>query len=126
MVPSLSIRPPAGVWLGSARVRRTVQLLGVLWMLSLADLYFTVWAYRCTPFHEVNPLARLMLNAGSVGGLVLLKVGLTGLASTIFWCLRRHGRSELALWLMVLAHVAVMFCWADYTTATLGMVPGME
>jgi len=123
MVPSLSIRVPAGEWLGNPRVRRTAQLLGVLWLLSLADLYFTVWAFRCTPFHEVNPLARLMLNGGSVGGLVLLKLGTTGLASTIFWCLRRHGRSELGLWLMVLAYVAVMFCWADYTRTTLGMMP---
>src|SRR4051812_31992659 len=108
MVPSLLIRLPVGLWLGDARVRRTMQLLGVLWLLSLADLYFTVWAYRWTPFHEVNPLAQMMLNAGSVGGLVMLKVGLTGLATTIFWCLRRHGRSELALWLMVLAHVVLM------------------
>jgi hypothetical protein len=111
------------VLLGNARVRRTVQLLGVLWVLSLSDLYFTVWAYRCTPFHEVNPLARLILDAGSVGGVVLLKVGLTGLASAIFWYLRRHGRSEVALWLMVLTHVGLMFCWADYTRATLGMLP---
>ena len=109
--------------MGGPRTRRTVQLLGVLWVLSLADLYFTVWAYRCTPFHEMNPVARLVLDAGSVGGLVLLKLGLTGGASTIFWCLRRHWRSEVALWLMVLAYVALMFCWADYTRATLGMLP---
>ena len=36
-----------------ARSRRTLELLSVLWILAMADLFFTIWAYFIfTPFKE--------------------------------------------------------------------------
>src|SRR5437588_627126 len=39
-----------------ARTRRIVELLVILWVLALCDLFFTIWAHIFTPFCELNPL----------------------------------------------------------------------
>jgi hypothetical protein len=91
------------------------ELLGILWMLSLADLFFTLWAHRFTSFYEANPIARAMLSAGAIGALILFKLSLTLIGSGIFWRARRHARAELALWAIVGVYVLLMFQWSDYT-----------
>jgi hypothetical protein len=45
-------------WIDDRRPRRVGELIGILWMLALADLVFTLWAHTFTPFIEMNPLAR--------------------------------------------------------------------
>jgi len=105
----------------NCRTRRTVELLVVLWMLALADLFFTVWAHLFTPFMELNPLADHLLQHNRLLLLVAWKVGLTGLGTAIFWGLRKHGRSELALWACVLVYVALAFRWSDYTNQVLAL-----
>lgn len=97
------------------RDRRIGELVGVLWILSLADLVFTLWAHFFTPFHEVNPIARALLSQGMISSLVLLKLILTAVGATIFWRLRHSPRAELALWGMVLVYVLLTFRWSDYT-----------
>jgi hypothetical protein len=97
------------------RYRRVGELLGILWMLSLADLFFTLWAHRFTPFVELNPIAALMLQGGAIGLLICFKVTLTAAGSTLFWRTRNHGRSEAALWGIVLVYVALAFQWSHYT-----------
>ena len=57
----------------ASRTRRTVELLAVIWLLAMADLFFTIWAQLFTPFQELNPIARLRppsLRCGSPRGLV--------------------------------------------------------
>jgi hypothetical protein len=97
------------------RHRRVLELIGILWMLSLADLFFTLWAQRFTAFVELNPLARGLLAAGATGALVCFKLTLTTAGTAIFWRIRRHGRAELALWFVVLAYVALAIRWSQYT-----------
>jgi hypothetical protein len=104
-----------------ARTRRTVELLLVLWLLAMADLFFTIWAHLFTPFQELNPWASHLLHHNNLVALILFKVGLTGLGTMIFWGLRKHGRSEIALWLVVLVYVALAFRWHDYTTQVLAL-----
>ena len=43
--------------LGVGQIAGAVVFL-VLWVLGTADLLFTIWAQRFTPFLELNPLAR--------------------------------------------------------------------
>ena len=104
------------------RAKRVGHLLAVLWILSAADLVFTIWAHRFTPFHELNPLARALLMQDALGGLCVFKIGLTGVGSLIFWHLRGHGRAEAALWVMVAVYVALAIRWSNYTTDVLAMV----
>jgi K+ transporter len=97
------------------RDRRVGELIGVLWVLSLADLGFTLWAQWFTPFKEMNPIAALLLKNGMVSSLVLMKVLLTTIGATVFWRLRKHVQAEAALWGMVGVYVALTFRWSDYT-----------
>jgi hypothetical protein len=101
------------------RHRRVIELLGIVWLLSLADLFFTIWAQRFTPFYEINPIARALLHDGATGALIFFKVGLTGIGSAIFWRTRRHGRAELALWGLVLVYVLLTIRWSHYTTGAI-------
>src|SRR5438105_12481753 len=106
---------PSQVQLLDGRRRRIGELLAVLWILSLADLFFTIWAHRFTQFYEMNPIARALLESGAVGLLVWYKLLLTATGSTIFWRTRRHGRAELALWGIVVVYVLLALRWSSYT-----------
>jgi hypothetical protein len=107
----------------SRRPWRVAQLIAALWVLSLADLFFTLWAHQFTPFNELNPLARALLDSQSFAGLVVMKVGLTGVGAAIFWCLRRYAKAELALWLLVGVYVLLALRWSNYTVDALAQVP---
>jgi DMSO/TMAO reductase YedYZ heme-binding membrane subunit len=104
------------------RHRRMAELIGVLWVLSLADLFFTLWAHFFTPFNELNPVANFMLSRGLVPSLILFKLVVTAIGTRIFWRLRHHGRAELALWALVGVYVLLTVHWGEYTTNALAMV----
>jgi len=103
------------------RDRRMGELIGILWLLSLADLFFTLWAHVFTPFHELNPIARALLNNNLLLSLVLLKLVLTAIGSLIFWRLRDYARAEVVMWGVVLAYVMLAMRWSDYTIGVIGM-----
>lgn len=104
------------VWIiDGNRHRRIFELLGIVWMLSMADLFFTLWAHRFAPFYEVNPIARVMLRDGAIGSLVLFKVLTTMFATAIFWHIRRLLRTELALWAMVGVYTMLSIQWFHFT-----------
>jgi len=105
----------------SRRDRRMGELIGILWLLSLADLFFTLWAHLFTPFHELNPIARTLLNNNLLLSLVLLKLVLTAIGSIIFWRLRDYARAEVVMWGVVLAYVMLAMRWSDYTIGVIGM-----
>lgn len=93
----------------------------VLWVLSLSDLFFTLWAHTFTPFEELNPIAAALLNHGLLGMLVTMKVGLTLLGATIFWRLRGHGQAEMALWAVVVVYVLLTIRWSGYTVGVMAL-----
>jgi hypothetical protein len=101
------------------RGRRVGELLTFVWVLSLADLLFTLWADAFTPFHELNPLARVLLRHDLIVPLVLMKLTLTGLGTGIFWRLRNLPQAELASWAALLAYVGLLMRWSTYTVAAM-------
>jgi hypothetical protein len=107
------------LWTTPSHSRRVAQLLLVLWLLSAADLTFTLWADRFTPFRELNPAAHFLLQTGQIPALVIVKLSLTALGTAIFWRLRGYRRAEAALWLIVMVYVLLAARWSDYTTAAL-------
>ncbi len=109
-------RSPLRLW-DEGRSRRIGQLIVIICLLSGSDLLFTLWAHHFTSFYELNPVARRLLQAGQVGGLVFFKLGLTAAGLAIFWRLRNRGQAELGLWMVAGAYVLLTFRWADYTTA---------
>ena len=112
---------PSDYW-EDARTRRVGHALLALWVLGLADLVFTIWAHRCTPFLELNPLANALLAQNAMTGLILFKTGLTAFGSLIFWHLRGHTRAEAALWAMVFVYFALAIRWSNYTMDVMAMV----
>ena len=109
------------LWCDGSRARRVTQGIAILWVLSMSDLFFTLWAHTFTPFDEMNPLAAALLNQGLFGMLVTMKVGLTFLGATIFWRLRGHGRAELAMWAVVIVYVLLTIRWSGYTVGVMAL-----
>jgi hypothetical protein len=99
-------------------------LIATLWSISLADLYFTLWARQFTPFIEVNPLANWVMDHHSVQGLAILKIMTTTVATVIFWELRGRRRVELALWLVVAIYFVLALRWSSYTRDAMAQPTG--
>ena len=106
----------------SHRTRRVFQLIAVLWLLGLADLCFTLWAHFFTPFRELNPVASLMLENNLIPSLILFKLVVTAIGTSIFWRLRHLWRAELALWLVVGVYVMLTMRWSTYTVHAVAMM----
>lgn len=116
MIPSLPI-----FWDEGFRARRVTQGIAVLCVLSLSDLFFTLWAHRFTHFDELNPFAALLLDHGLLGSLVAMKVALTAFGACIFWRLRGHAHAELAMWAVVLTYVMLTIRWSSYTAGIMAL-----
>jgi hypothetical protein len=102
-------------WVGHTPSRRTGELLIALWVLSIADLIFTVWAHLFTPFHEMNPIAGALLGRGLIPSLIIYKLTVTLLGTAIFWRVRHHAKARFALWGLVFVYVLLAVRWSDYT-----------
>lgn len=110
-------------WMGHTASRRTVALLAALWVLSIADLCFTLWAHLFTPFHELNPIANAMLGRGLIPSLIIYKFTVTMIGTAIFWRTRFHAKARFALFGLVFVYVLLAVRWSDYThTAAAEMV----
>lgn len=108
------------------RGTRMAFLIGVLWVLSLSDLWFTLWAHRWTPFVEGNPLAARLLGSGMIASVVLLKLTTTLVASHLFWKVRKYARAELALWMVIAGMLVLALMWKQYTLAAVSQPHWIE
>lgn len=97
------------------RERRFWEALSLVWMLSLCDLVFTLWAHRFTPFIELNPIADTLLGQGLVSSVVAFKLMMMLIASLVFWRARHSPRTEFALWGLAGVYALLMIRWAEYT-----------
>lgn len=108
-------------WIDQCRSRRTFELLAIIWLLSLCDLYFTLWAYRFTVFNEMNPWASQLIRHHQLASLGLTKLILVVGSSAIFWAVRKHRITEMALWGLLVVHVGLIVRWSIYTSNALEM-----
>lgn len=106
------------------RPKRVFWLLVVIWVLSTADLAFTLWAHRYTPFVEANPIAASLLaviprgfdaHAAVYSSVIMLKLMTLVVGTYIFWPLRRHRPTEIGVWMLALALTYLMLLWSNYT-----------
>jgi hypothetical protein len=104
------------------RSRRVAQLIAIVWILSILDLFFTLWAHFFTHFHELNPLANYMLRQNLVPSLILFKLVVTAVGTSIFWRIRNHARAEVALWGLVGVYVMLALRWSTYTTSVMALM----
>ncbi len=94
------------------RTRRVMLVLGLIWIVGVFDLVFTLMAVELGHFHEANPLARPMLSSPALLG--AFKFGSLILASGIFLVCARHRIAELACWLVGAVYVALALVWMLY------------
>jgi len=102
-------------WVGHTPSRRTGELLAALWVLSIADLIFTLWAHWFTPFQEMNPIADAFLGRGLIPSLIIFKLTVTLIGTAVFWRVRQHAKARFALWGLVFVYVLLAVRWSDYT-----------
>src|SRR4051812_27083539 len=95
--PELEARAGDGRWVWSRSVRVCV-LVGVIAVLSLADLYLTLLYLRTVGLGEANPLVHLILKYCSVGALAAWKILTVVFASVILVKLRKLKSAEIAAW----------------------------
>ena len=113
--PVASSLPGARAWLRlrqSGRSGRVILLVLMIAMLNAFDLAFTILAQRIGGFHEVNPLARMMLGNPSV--LIVFKLSAALLASSVFIIYRRHWLTELACWAFAMVYTVLSLMWTTY------------
>lgn len=115
----MTLRPKTPIFSSESRARRIGVLLIAMWVLGSADLFFTIWAQVFTQFRELNPIARHLLGRHQLLLLVGFKIGLTAIASFIFWRFRSHRIAELGIWLVIAAYVALALRWSEYTQQVL-------
>ena len=121
LAPDVAVALRPGVL---ARDRQTLALLTVLWVFSLADLVFTLWAHKFTAvFGELNPVAASLLDHNLIPSVVLLKLVTTAIGATIFWRLRNHAQARWALWAVVAMYVVLLMHWSDYTDLAMAAAP---
>jgi hypothetical protein len=96
-----------------------LELLVIVWVLGVCDLYFTLWAFQFTPLHEMNPWASTLLKHHQYLSLGLSKLLLTSISTVIFWSLRKRKITEMALWGLVIVYIGILCRWSSYTSNAL-------
>jgi hypothetical protein len=99
------------------RARRVVILLTTVFLLGLGDLYATITHATTVGMIEVNPIGAYLLNADSIPGLILFKLGTMGIGVGLLLRVRHKLQSELSSWLILAVMVALTLHWANYNEA---------
>lgn len=98
------------------RALRVWMLLGVIVLLSVADLYMTLAHLRSAGMGEDNPLARFVMSYGSPVLLGAWKAACVCLACLILIVARFRHSAEIACWVCCCVLTALTIRWAHYST----------
>lgn len=99
------------LWTRSTRV---TVLLGIVVVLSLADLYMTLMHLTTIGMLEANPLARWLMRNFSPAAMIVWKLLTVCIACSILASIRTKRIGELAAWLCVAVLIWLMARWNIY------------
>lgn len=85
----------------------------------MADLSLTVWADIRTPFIELNPIANNLLSRNQLTMLLVYKIGMTALGTTIFWHSRHRLFTKFALGVVLCIFIALLIRWMIFIQITI-------
>jgi hypothetical protein len=94
------------------RALRVLGMIAALWVMNVADLHLTLVAIGMGDFYEVNPVARYFVN--DPASLVLFKISLVTLSTTLLFLLRVHWAAEMACLIMTGIYGSLMVLWGIY------------
>lgn len=108
---TLRTRARFGRWLN--RPRRILLTLGLIWVIAIFDLGYTLAESGTLDFRELNPVAERLLG-GPAQHVVAYKFGLLAFASCILLLLRQHATAEWACWFLFVVMIYVAIRWLSY------------
>jgi hypothetical protein len=110
-----------------ARSRRVAAAVGVVAVLSLADLALTMGFMATTGMYEDNPLVVWLVRAtGSVLSIAVWKLVTCGFACGVLLRYRARRSSEIAAWSAVAMLLVVAVRWAAYAEAARTCDPTLQ
>jgi len=98
-------------WVAEARSHRVICLVLGIWLFNGFDLTFTVLSHQQGMLHEENPLARHMLQYGTLS-IVLYKIGMVLIGSYPLLRFRRARITELGTYVILAAYAFLAVHWA--------------
>jgi hypothetical protein len=93
-----------------ARERRVFWLILVAWIANIFDLFFTLIVHEHRLLTELNPLAALVIPYGTAA-IVLYKMTMLSIGTSIFWQFRRHPLTERCAWGYAAVCLALSIWW---------------
>lgn len=109
-------------WVAS-RGPRVCALVGVIVVLSSADLYLTLLYLRSVGMGEANPLVHLILEHCSVEALAAWKILTVLFASAILIRLRKVRCAEVGAWACALGLCVLTVHWYRYSGEVTQLTP---
>ncbi len=113
-----SLSPQAIPILPSVRAqgRRVTLLVAAILLMGLADLAITLTYMKSVGMLELNPIARYMLDIGSIDQLVRYKLFTMTLSCGVLFVLRKHRKAEFGAWICVAALFLLTMHWVRYNS----------
>ncbi len=108
------------------RSRRVVVLLGVILVLGLADLVLTLIYVMEIGLIEDNPIARLVLETGGPGSLVVGKLASVGFTIGVLFWVRTRGIAEVAAVFGAVVMIWVTARWMGYIETSAHLTASLE
>ncbi len=98
-----------------ARGRRVMLLALLVLLLSIGDLLTTLIFLQSTGMEEVNPVAKFVMQSGSVMNILIFKAGSVFTCLSVILLIRFRWQGELAAWIATFILVSLTAYWYVYT-----------
>ncbi|MFY7896912.1 MAG: DUF5658 family protein [Phycisphaerales bacterium] len=95
---------------------RVVILLFATFLMGVADLALTLTYVTSIGMVELNPLARYIMEHGSVQAVALFKFGAMTVNGGILYIFRRRRIAEIAAWICFLVMAGLSIKWGLYAS----------
>lgn len=95
---------------------RVVILLLATFLMGVADLALTLTYVTSMGMVELNPLARFIMEHGSVQAVALFKFGAMTINGGILYVFRQRRIAEIAAWICFLVMAALSIKWGMYAS----------
>lgn len=105
---------PAAKTRWTGREWRVTTLVGMIVLVSLADLYLTLTYLHNGGMAEGNPVARWVMSLGCPWLLAAWKAGLVLFTCSVLFAFKKRGTTELAAWICCIAMGWLVFQWSIY------------
>lgn len=108
------------------RSARVAVLLGIILVLSLADLVLTLTYVMEIGLIEDNPIARLVLRTGGPWMLIAAKLASVGFTLGVLFWARKRGIAEVAAVVGTIVMIWVTLRWVGYIDASAQLSASLE